>query len=286
MSAVDPVVAIAQRQHGVVKDVQLAALGLSRWGLSRRVRSGLLDCPYPGVYRMAAGARSWRQQLMAACLWGGDTLPEHWPQRATAVVSYEAAAALLELEGFGEGPVVLTGLRQARFHGSEITVHRGKPDRRFTVLRDGIPVTNVPRTLVDLAQVVPHAVLERTMDDALRQHLVRLPALRWTLQTLLAPGRVAARDSGRRGAQIIVAILDGRTPLDGPSASAFQKDVRALLRSGGLRIREEQVVLTSDGAFVARVDFELECDIVVEAQSAKYHSSWEAQESDLHRHNR
>ncbi|MGH2717462.1 MAG: hypothetical protein ACRDJU_02630 [Actinomycetota bacterium] len=126
---------------------------------------------------------------------------------------------------------------------------------------------------------------EELMDDARRRHLVSDGHLHWTVQTLLADGP-GMRTSGRRGAEIIKEVFEGRTPLDGPSASAFQKDVRVLLLSGGLRISEEHVILDSGGGFIGRVDFELEANVIVEAQSRKHHSSWAAQARDMRRHNK
>lgn len=273
MVPLEPVTALAQAQFGVLSAAQLAALGLDDSAVRRRVTSGLLKRRLPTVFVFAGAPPSWRQDLKAATLWG------------EAVVSHEAAAALHRLVGFPERPVVLTGLRQPQFKGAAITVHRGVPDRRFVTTVEGIPVTNVARTLVDVAATTARSDFEEVMDDARRRHLVSDGHLRWAVQALLAD-EGGKRTSGKRGAQIIKEIFEWRGPLDGPSASAFQKDVRVLLVSGGLRIIEEHEIRDMEGDFIARVDFELEANVVVEAQSRRYHSSWDAQTRDMRRHNK
>lgn len=286
MRLVDPVVAIAERQLGLVKDVQLLGLGMSRWAIARRVQSGLIESAYPGVYRMAAGLKSWRQELLGACLWANQHLPDDWPGETTAVVSHEAAAALLGLDGFQEGPVVLTTPRLPQFKGSRLTVHRGWAEQRFTVMHDGIiPVTKCrsdPGRLGGPNRSAVRAGDGRGAPPTLRQASSAAMDCRSGAGRQQARSRGAWGTHGQPGARRILAILDGRSPLDGPSASAFQKDVRIPLLSGGLRIIEEHVVRSADGSFVARADLELEYDVEVEAQRAKHHSSWAAQQADLH----
>src|SRR5579862_7957364 len=131
MLPVDPVASLARTQFGVISSCQLAELGLDGPAVRRRMASGLLSRALPGVFSFAGGAPSWRQELMAACLWGNVQTPDAWRHRATAVVSHEAAAALHGLDGYAEGPVILTGPRRPQFPGSVIVVHRGMPDRRF-----------------------------------------------------------------------------------------------------------------------------------------------------------
>lgn len=236
---------------------------------------------YPAVFRAAGAPDTWRQRLMAACLWGTVALPDRWPKGAGAVVSHQAAAALHALDGFPEGPAVITSARQPRFAGSSLTVHRASPDGRFTVMKDGLPVTNVARTLVDLAVILPRDRFERAMDDALRRHLATERQLRWTAAEVLKAGA-----AGRRGAKALLKVLDGRGPLDGPSASAYQKELRALLMGGGLTIVEEKVILSEDGSFIARCDIEVDEGVLVEGESRKFHSHWADQVHDYRRRNR
>ena len=105
---------VARKQHGVVSRAQLQAQGVSEDGIWRRRRSGILQEALPGVYRTSGAPRGWLQDLMAACLWGGEE----------AAASHRAAAALWELEGFEHAPVEISAPRRLQAGVSTITVHR------------------------------------------------------------------------------------------------------------------------------------------------------------------
>ena len=265
---------IAARQYGLVESSQLQSLGIDRHVIRRKVASGELERVLPRVYRLSGAPRCWRQRLLAACLWGG-------PQ---AVASHRSAAALLGLEGFSlgpvegqdAGPVEITTPKRNQSHLA-VSVHQSLPDRCFVVTVDGIRVTNASRTLIDLAPLVDRTVLERALDDALRRGLTTLRQLRWTIAKVFGPGR--------RGPGVLRDLLDERLPLDGPSASEFQKDVRAVLREEGLPFQEEFEIWVDGQCY--RVDFgSPDHPVVVEADGRRDHSSREDWERDLRRRNR
>jgi very-short-patch-repair endonuclease len=265
---------LAQAQYGLVTRRQLEELSLHRRSIQRRIQDGLLLPVYPGVLRLAGTPESWRQSLMAACLWGAGCLPERWPRGSAAAVSHRAAAALHGLSGFAEEGVEIICSKPAQFTGAGFTVHRSTPDPRFSMLVDRIPVTNPARTLIDLAAVLPAGGLERALDDALRRYLVTEKHLRWAI------GGVDGY--GRRGAGALAALLDGRAPDDGPSASVFQKGLRRLVLGARLPFVEEFPVPGTR----YRVDLgNGEYLVGVEGDSAKHHSSPEDWRRDLERRN-
>ena len=99
-------------------------------------------------------------------------------------------------------------------------------------MRDGIPVTSVARTLVDLAGVLDSHALARAVDRAERLSLFDLRSARDTL----------ARSGGRRGAAALRRAIDGWQPRR--SASELEDRFRDLLE------REAQVPMPRFNALV------------------------------------
>lgn len=237
-------VELAQTQQGIFTAEQALDAGLSRRALLRRVTSGLLERDLPDVYGVAGAPRTWRRDLLAAVFWLGlDT-----------VASHRAAARMWRLEGFDEAPVEVSTTRSPRVvgpttaAGAPIIVHR--VDWRLlprTTAVDGIPVTTVPRTLIDLAGI-KHRRVERALDEALRRGLVSLADL-WDL---------VERQwmSGRRGVRVLRRLLIPRTQGRAPSDSDLQVLFSRVVKRWGLpepereyRIRLPQGTIHLDAAY-------------------------------------
>jgi len=118
---------------------------------------------------------------MAAILAAGDG----------AVLSHRSAAALWDLRRGGSGPIHLTRAgrggqrrrRGLRIHRSETLIEEDR------AVIDRIPVTSLPRTLVDLAGLLDPEQLAVALDEAERTRELRLAALRAACE----------RNRGRRG---------------------------------------------------------------------------------------
>jgi predicted transcriptional regulator of viral defense system len=130
---------LALRQHGVVTRQQLLHLGLSRHTIDRLLRSGWLRPIHRGVF--ATGSRlDLRGQWLAAVLASGQL----------AVLSHQSAAALWDL--FAVVTRIDVTAPRSRGPRAGVSVHRTgdlHPEDRAS--REGIPVTTVARTLLDLA---------------------------------------------------------------------------------------------------------------------------------------
>ena len=262
---------IARRQHGIITKSQLTDAGFDRRGIWRRCSSGVLEPVFPGVFRIAGAPRTWLQDVFAACAYGGGP-PEGWPREAKAAASHRAAARLHGLNGFEKAEVEVTTVKQPRFDGAPFTAHQSRPDPAFLVLVEGIPVTNVARMLIDLAGVLATDELERTLDDALRQHKVNENWLRYAIDHMTG--------LGRRGAKALTALLDGRDPLDGPSASEFQKGLVRLVLDAGFPFVEEFKI----PRLPYRADLGSEDNpVLVEGDSKKHHAGSQDFERDLRR---
>ncbi len=151
--SVDVVVAeLAGRQHGVVARRQLLALGIGRQAIARRRERGALHPVHRGVYAVGHAALTLRGRWMAAALAAG----------LHAVLSHRAAAALWGLRG--GTTLEVTAPDDVKRRG--VIAHRAHVPFDECTVRDGIPVTTVARTLLDLAAILPPDQLERAMRKA------------------------------------------------------------------------------------------------------------------------
>jgi very-short-patch-repair endonuclease len=168
--------ALAGRQHGVVAQAQLRAVGLSRQAIHRRVRRGWLVALRDGVYAVGHTALTSHSHLVAAVYACGPR----------ALASHRAAGWLWGLLRQGQ-PVEVTAPR-GRKPRNGIVVHRSRridDEDRATV--NGIPVTSVARTLVDLADILPEKRLADAVNEAEVQRLFDLKKVQSVLERL--PGR-------------------------------------------------------------------------------------------------
>lgn len=157
---------LAKAQHGVVSIRQLlGSLGYSQSAVARRVASGHLHRLYQGVYAVGHTSLSLRGQCLAAVLACGPG----------ALLSHGSAAWLWEISARGPAPFHVTGpIRRRpktplRVHHSEILV---AADR---ALVDNIPVTALPRTLLDIA-AGPQRSFERALERSEQQEIFDLGA--------------------------------------------------------------------------------------------------------------
>jgi predicted transcriptional regulator of viral defense system len=181
------IAALAARQHGLVARAQLIALGLGHRAIDHRVACGRLHVVHHGVYAVGHRRLTRQGHWMAAVLAAG---PE-------AVLCRRAAAALWDLRRSAQTRIEVSTPHRRR-HRPGIEVHRVRlqPDE-MTVI-DGIPVTTVARTLLDLAAVLPRPQLERAIE---RAEALRL-AERVSLDALLR------RRRGHRGTAALRETLE------------------------------------------------------------------------------
>jgi very-short-patch-repair endonuclease len=88
---------------------------------------------------------------------------------------------------------------------------------------EGIALTAPPRTLLDLAEVLPQRELERAFEEAQIRRLVRPEEIL----------RLIERSPGRRGAAVLGAVLDRDRP-PGITRSEAEDQLLSLLREAGM----------------------------------------------------
>jgi hypothetical protein len=98
----------------------------------------------PGVLALPGAPESWEQRMMAACLWC----------RSTGVAGGRSSGVIHGLHGLSRDVIELvTTSKRKPPHGVIVHVTRDLP-RRTPGSSTGILVTNVERTLVDLASLI------------------------------------------------------------------------------------------------------------------------------------
>ncbi len=172
------VAAVAADQHGVVARRQLLDAGLSTSMVDRWLAARRLIPLHRGVY--AVGHRGLRREghWLAAVLAAGPG----------AVLSHREAAALHGLRPADRAAIDVTVAGQRRMPG--VQVHRVRRlDAADATAVDGIPVTTITRTLVDLAAVVSPQALRKALEEAERSNRLDARAIE----------AVLARTKGRNG---------------------------------------------------------------------------------------
>jgi very-short-patch-repair endonuclease len=194
-----------------------------------------------------------------------------------ALASHRSAAALWKLEGAREGFIEITSPRSKSRPG--IVLHVSALELCDISAVEGIPTTNVSRTLLDLGAVTGQEVVESALDDALRRGLTSLPRLRWWLEQL--GGR------GRRGAGVLRTLLMERDPKTAPPESVLEARLVRLLRRARLPEPTRQFEVREQGELLARVDLAYpDVHLAIEADGYRYHSGRAAWQRDLERRNR
>jgi predicted transcriptional regulator of viral defense system len=254
-SADHQVARIAGRQHGVVTRRQLLEAGLSREGVKRRFAKGLLHRVHRGVYRVGHRAPSTEARYMAAVLACGES----------AVLSGPAAAFLFGLiKGTPPAPEVTT-VANRRVIG--VTTRRARHlDGREVAFHRAIPITTVPRTVVDLAGPLSLDALARACHEAQVRHRISRAMVDAAL----------ARRPNVAGARKLREIFRGEVSV---TLSELERRFLVLLRSNGMPLPETNRRV--DGSYVdCRWP---EYRLAVELDSYRYHHTRHAWEQDRRR---
>ena len=239
----------------MVTRAQLLDAGVTPDEIKWRVRRGDLIRVHRGVYRVGHRAPSTEASYLAAVLACGEG----------AVLSGLAAAHLLGLvKGAAPAPEVIARTER-RIEG--VKTHRARLlDARETSSVGGIPVTTVPRTLVDIAAELSAEELARACHEA----GVRYGA------TPKAVEAVLARRPNSPGAKKLRRVIHGDVHV---TLSALEAHFLELLRSENLPLP-----MTNKPAGGRRVDCRWpDHHLTVELDSYRFHNSSQSWEQDRRR---
>lgn len=247
---------LAVRQHNVVTINELRALNLKDGAIEYRLRVGRLHRQHQGVYSVGTPALTLQGRFLAAVRAIGDG----------ATLSHRAAAAYWSLRPLGhdeQGEIDVSVTRSLR-QREGIRLHVVRFDPGDATRRDGILVTTVARTLVDLAGVLPPQELRRAVNEALVQRRVTIAMLRRYID--------AAR--GRRAARALRTLLARAAP----TRSELEDRMLAFLHRHGV---PRPITNVTPPGIAFEVDFFFpDLELVIETDGGQYHENPLAKQAD------
>ena len=239
---------LAAKQLGLVTRAQLCAAGVPGDVIDRRVRAKRLRQMHRGVYRVGPLVAPRSRELAAVLACGPD-----------AALSHKSAGMLWQLLPADESAPIEVSVSQGnRGRRPNIRVHRVSLRAGEVTSLEGVPVTSVVRTLLDLSAVIGGRDLERVLAQAERHHGLD----RRQLQAL------TDGHAGRPGAPTLRALLQSDAGI-ALTRSEAEERILALIRKAQLPAPETNVQV---GEY--EVDFVWRRErLVVEVDGFAFHSS-------------
>jgi very-short-patch-repair endonuclease len=203
-----------RRQHGVFTLAQALDAGYSRPTVRRRLSSGQWEELASRAYRISvAQPVDWRASTMA---------------HALAVEGVACRVSALAIHGLSKPPptpdVVVVRTRRTATRSPSPSSDSLTPIDLTVV--DGIHVTTVTRTLIDVAGLFPRRVFEDVFDTAIVRRLTTVARLRDRAVVLWAPRR--------NGCAIVLELLDQRDPSLRDARNVWEAKVLRALRELGV----------------------------------------------------
>jgi very-short-patch-repair endonuclease len=219
-----------------------------------RLARGRLHAVRPGVYVVGRPGLTREGRWVAAVLSCGPD----------AVLSHLDAGMHLGILPYRRGPIHVSVRYPRQAQGKGLRVHRRRGfGPQDVTARDGIPVTSIVCTLLDLAAMLPTSKLVRAVNQADALDLVDPERLRRALEGVRRPG--AARLRG---------LLDRQTFR--LTRSELERIFLPLAAEAGLPVPETQQVVNG-----FEVDFYWsDLKLVVETDGLRYHRTPAQQQRD------
>ncbi len=244
---------IATRGHGVVARMRLLDAGVTPEQIRQRLARGSLIGVHRGVYRVGHGAPSLEARYLAAVLACGPG----------ALLSGRAAGHMWAVLSHPPPRPEVTARTERRVPG--VATRRSRTGAEATTTR-GIPITTVPRTLVDLAGILSLDDLARACHEAGIRHRT----------TPAQVGAVLGDRANAAGAENLRRILDGDVHV---TLSTLERRFLVLADAEGLPLPE-----TNRPAAGRRVDcIWPDRRLTVELDGYRFHHSRHAWEQDRRR---
>lgn len=252
------IAALADAQYGIVSRGQLLELGVTRRGVEHRLAVGRLHPLHRGIYAVGHRVLPAKGHWMAGVLAGGPG----------AVLSHRSAAALWNIRPTARARIDVTVGRNKRPRPG-IEFHRTELPQDEKTTHEGIPVTTVARTLVDLAATLDRARLEKALAQAEIQRL----------HTGLPLNAAVRRHATRPGVKSLAAALEDTRWTANITRSELEDRFLAFLDAHNLRRPETNVLIEG---------LEVDCvwrdkRVIVELDGRATHGTRQAFERDRQR---
>ena len=270
MYKVEAIYEHTSKYHGVISRKEALEAGVTSGQFANYVRQRRLERAARGVFVVSGCPPSWHQSARIAAL------------SVDGLISHRAAAALHRIDGFDLGRRELTVARnRGPRRPQEFLLHQTTQWHLADPLEiDGLPVTGLTRTVIDVGAVVGWRRFEWLIDAVIRQELCGWHELYTVLQCHSV--------QGRNGCGPLRRVLDAHNPKNRVPDSIWNRMFGQLLNSRGLpEPVYEFEVLDRSGRFVARVDLAYpERRVAIELDSIRWHLNRESFERDSRRKNK
>ncbi|MBA2608305.1 MAG: hypothetical protein H0U92_05180 [Actinobacteria bacterium] len=229
---------IARHQHCLITLEDVIKSGGTADHARRRVQSGRWVWVFHGVYRLAGVPWTYEAQVLALVFAAGPG----------AVASFMCAARLL---GFGfptAAPEVTIPRGRKPLQGSARVHTSTDLDRCSIVVRNGIPMTDPARTILDLGRYLKERALARAAEAARRQELVTWHDL---IECLTAHAR-----KGRHGVRRLRMVISGGVRNSAVTDTDSELLALSIFREHGFdEPTLQHRVYDDEGELVAEMDF-------------------------------
>lgn len=254
---------VASAQYGLVSRTQAIEI-ISVQQLRTMVARGDLMRIRRGVYRFRGAPPTWEQALLAAVMAGPPG----------TVAAGPAAGRLWRLMTCERASVEVTSP-----YGSTINVrrHRSSSIEPSSTILDGIPVTSIERTLIDLSAHRSYESYARLLEDALDRGLTSTAAITSTLRDIGSQGR--GRTARLR--ELLDLHGEGIEEID----SALHRKVVAWLNNAGITgfVNEYELVV---GSRRRRIDIAWPDELIaIEVDGYAFHRRRDTFDDDRSRNN-
>jgi hypothetical protein len=216
------------RRHALNKGVPAKVI-------NRRIKSGTLQAVHRGVLTRPGIPDSYRLRVEAARLAVGDE----------AVAARRTAAALHNLYPSREIEIMTTAQRRTRPSGFSVIRTNFLPDEHIVAIH-GIPVTTIPRTILDLGAVLRPGDVRRIAKDAVVRSLTEHVVLKEVLLDSCRPGRP--------GSAVARELIRELETTDTPTESELEDEMFRVIAGADIADPVRQFAIYRDGIPICRAD--------------------------------
>lgn len=253
---------IARRQRGLFTREQARMCGFTPRQIARRLRSGAWQTVLGRVLaeaglRINPRVRDWAAQLAVS---------------RSVVAGFAAAREYGIPVPSGSPCIIVPPETHPRLAG--VRILRTPVDRRDLRVCDGVPITNVERTIFDCLRLLPEREARDLLDRALQQGWITIDGLTDRIH----------RHTGYRGNPKLIRLLRGVT--DGARSEA-ERSLLALLRESGIDGWSANRPIRDGEGLIGIGDIVFDAiRLVVEVDGAAHHTGPYEFQRDRHRQNR
>lgn len=230
----DSVLVLARREGWVVTTAELCAVGCSPSRQKRLRGKGWMTQVFRGVHLVGRSVPTLDELERAAVKACGEG----------AVLSHRSAAVRWRVIRHYRGPVEVTAPTRRTRRG-RLRTYAATLDPRDVTMKDGVPITTLARTLVDLAMVLDEERLEYAVHEAENLRRLRVRAV---------DGAIARAGVRRAGLPALRRSLARRRPNAGDLKHELEKKFHRFLHRHGFPPSEHNVLFELGDDDVTELD--------------------------------